>query len=363
VKDWLAGHWKEAGGVALGLVLLFFLFKTSNFGDVIKGFEHFRYYLLPIVFALVAAREAVRVVEWRILLRQLGIQARWRHTVLALLGGDASQIVPAGIYASNFVLEREEDASIARSLSATAAIQYLEVVVCLLVMVCLGAAGWPWLRFAAIGVLVGFVGFFFGVTRRGTVEWLDAHADQKDLIGRVVQGVKEFLQGIEGLLVWRAIVPAFILAALHLALTIGCLYVIMLGLGMQKVDWAQAAVVYSFVLAIVNLNPLPTDIGVSEGSGMSIFAANGVPQAQGLTAMLLIRFAVILSTAILLGLATAVLPGELKHLSEGPNAEDAEANAEADPNADEESAGQGSEPERREVKAEEPNSAAPTPSG
>jgi uncharacterized protein (TIRG00374 family) len=332
--DWLKRHWKEAGGVLLGLILLFFLFETSDFGKVVEGFQRFRYSLLFIVFALVVGRELVRIVEWRILLRQLGIRARWRHTILGLLSGDASQIIPAGIYVSNAVLEREEEANVARSLSATAAMQYLEVVVCLLVLAVIGVAQWWWIRIASVVVLAGFLAFMFGITREGAIDWLEEHANQRKRLGKIVQGLKEFVQGMEGLLAWRALAPAFVLAALHLALTIGCLYAIMQGLGMQNVGWTQAAVVYSFVLAIVNLNPLPTDIGVSEGSGMSIFLANGVPPAEGLTAMLLVRFGVILSTAILLGLATAAMPHELKHLTQGANREDARANAEADPNSD-----------------------------
>ena len=62
--------------------------------------------------------------------------------------------------------------------------------------------------------------------------------------------------------------------------------------------------VYAFTLVVANLNPLPTDLGLSEGSGVSIFLANGVPEAEGLTAMILIRLANVASAAILAGLAT-----------------------------------------------------------
>jgi hypothetical protein len=49
--------------------------------------------------------------------------------------------------------------------------------------------------------------------------------------------------------------------------------------------------------------------------------------------MLLIRFAIILATVLLLGIALAVFPREVKHLADGADPEDARANAAADPNS------------------------------
>jgi uncharacterized membrane protein YbhN (UPF0104 family) len=334
---WLAGkageHWKEVAGFAGGAALLAFVVATSDLGKVAQGFERFRYGLIPVVFALIAGREAVRVVEWRLLLRRLGIRARWRHSILALLSGDAAQLVPGGIYLSNLVLKREEDANVARSLAATWATQLLEAFVCLAVLASVGVAGWPWLRPAAAVVLAGFIGFLFLVTRPAVAEWLDRRQAGNRLLDKILDGLKQFLVGEERILDSWLIGRAGFLAAAHLAFTVAALYVISRGLGIDNVSWWQMAAVYAFVLALVNLNPLPTDLGVSEGGGMSIFVATGVDQAQGLTAMLLIRFAIILATVLLLGIALAVFPREVKHLADGADPEDARANAAADPNS------------------------------
>jgi uncharacterized protein (TIRG00374 family) len=281
-----------------------------------------------VVFGLIAGREAVRVLEWRMLLRSLGVRARWRHSLIALLGGDAAQLVPGGIYVSNLVLKREEEANLARSLAATAATQVSEAFVCLAVLAALGVSGWPWMRPVAAVVLTGFCGFLFIVTRPGIARWLRRQHARHRVMDAVRDGLKQFLQGMGGLLNWFLIVRAVALAATHLAFTVAALYVIARGLQIS-IGWERVAAVYAFVLALVNLNPLPTDIGVSEGSGMSIFVASGVDQAQGLTAMLLVRFAVIAGTTVLLVVAVMIFPREVKHLTQGPNEEDAKANAAA----------------------------------
>jgi len=335
VGGFLREHWKELVGFLAGACLLVFVLATSDLGKVVDGFRHFNYALVPVLFGVIAGREAVRVVEWRLLLRNLGVRARWRHTILALLSGDAAQLVPGGIYASNLVLKREEDANVARSLAATLATQLLEAFVCLAVLTAFGVYGWPWMRPVAAAVLAGFIGFLILVTRPAVSEWLEEHGGGGGLLDRLRDGLKQFLQGVEGLIddPWL-ITRAVFLAAAHLAFTVAGLYVITQALGIRNIGWTSVAAIYAFVLALVNLNPLPTDIGVSEGSGMSIFVASGVDQSQGLTAMLLIRFAIILSTLVLLLIALAVFPRELKHLTEGANPEDAKANAEADPNSD-----------------------------
>ncbi len=312
-------HWKEIAGTAAGLALLAFVLATADLGKVVEGFRHFQPALLPILFGLIAGREAVRVVEWRMLLRQAEVRPGWRYAILALLSGDAAQLVPGGIYLSNVVLKRAKGANTARSLAATLATQLLEAFVCLAALTAIGVSGWPWLRPAAATVLGGFLGFLFLVTRPGVQRWLEQDAGGHTLLARLRDGLKQFLQTLAGLGNAWLITRAILLAAAHLAFTVAALYVISRGIGIDAA-WTEITAIYAFVLTLINLNPLPTDLGVSEGGGVSIFTASGVDSAQGLTAMLLIRFAIIGGTALLLGLAMAAFPAQVKDIAEGDGA-------------------------------------------
>src|SRR5437016_3860551 len=117
------------GGIALALLLEF-----ADIRKVGEAFEHFPPILIPVIFGLVVAREAVRVLEWHYLLHVLGHRTLWRHSLLTLLGGDASQILPAGVYFQNYLLRQAEGTSIATSLPATLAMQLLEAALSLMVL-------------------------------------------------------------------------------------------------------------------------------------------------------------------------------------------------------------------------------------
>ena len=105
------------------------------------------------------------------------------------------------------------------------------------------------------------------------------------------------------LLVWMR-VPAY------LVFTVGAFYVTVRAYGLPNVGPLEATAIYSFVLALVILVPLPSDLGLSEGSGRAVFLAYGVPLAQGLTIMLISRFAVLLFTEALAGAALMLFRGE-----------------------------------------------------
>jgi uncharacterized membrane protein YbhN (UPF0104 family) len=243
----------------------------------------------------------------------------WRHSTLALLGGDASQILPAGVYFQNYLLQQVEGTDFATSLAATLGMQLLEAAVSLIVLSVIGVPGWPWLRPVAILVMAGYVVFLILVSRPGVVAWL-AHRGQKSGVAGWLAGqLAHFLEGIEGLMKPGIIARAALLTAAYLAFTIAAFYVIVQAYGLPQVGLVQAAAIYSFVLAIVILNPLPSDLGISEASGVGIMTAFGVPLAQGLTIMIIIRFAVLLFTELLAGIALLAFRGELRHLAAGPS--------------------------------------------
>ncbi|MHB8621616.1 MAG: lysylphosphatidylglycerol synthase transmembrane domain-containing protein, partial [Chloroflexota bacterium] len=266
----------------------------------------------------VVAREATRVVEWRLLLKMVGLRTRWRHALLAQLAGDASQIVPAGIYLENYLLHQEEGVGVARSLAATIAMQFIEAALSWIVVLAIGVPNWAWLRPVVVLVMCGYGAFLVGISRPAMLRWLDGQAGRGKPFAWLVGQLKGFLKGLDHLMQPGAILRAAGLGLLYMLFTITAFYLIANSYSVAGIGWAQAAVVYSFALAVVVLNPLPTDFGVSEGTGVGLFLAFGVPLAEGLVIMLIMRFTILLSTAVLAAIAFLLFHGELKHLSEGP---------------------------------------------
>jgi uncharacterized protein (TIRG00374 family) len=310
---------KTLGGVLLGAVVLALLLSFSDIRQVGQAFARFPLALLPVMFGLIVCREAVRTIEWRVLLRPLRVKASWRHTSEALLAGDAAQIVPAGIFLQNYILRQTEEADVTRTLAATIVMQFLEAAVGLLVLAIIPVPGWWWLRVAAIVVTAGWLAFLFALTRKRVLRWIESRGTSHKLSGWLAKQVQGFLKNMKGIgRKWQVVAACVPLTALYMAFTIGTLYVITRAYSLSNVGWLSASVIYCFTLVVIVLNPLPSDWGVSEGLGTAMFLAFGVKPAEGLTMMLILRFTIIFSTMLMTGVTAAIFRQDVKEVAEGP---------------------------------------------
>ena len=310
---------KTLAGALLGAIVLALLLSFSDIRQVGQAFAHFPLLLLPVIFGLVVCREAVRTLEWHILLHPLRVRASWRHTSEALLAGDAAQILPAGIFLQNYVLRQTEEADVTRTLAATIVMQLLEAGVGLVVLAIVPVPGWWWLRIAALAILLGAVAFLLLLTRKSALRWIERLGQAHKFSGWLAKQSKGFLKNVKGLgRKWHVVALAVPLTALYMAFTIATLYVITRAYDVKNVDGLAAAVIYCFALVIIVLNPLPSDWGVSEGMGTAMFLAFGVKPAVGLTMMLILRFAIIFSTMLMTGVTAAIFREDVKEVAEGP---------------------------------------------
>ncbi len=294
---------KAIVGMFCGAVALALLLSFADIRKVGQAFQHFPPVLIPILLGCVAARELVRILEWHYLLGKLGTRPRLRHSLVTLLGGDASQILPAGIYFQNYLLQQTEGTAFATSLAATLAMQLMEAAVSLVVLGVVGVPGWTWLRPVVVLVFAGYITFVLLVSRRGVVHWLEERARYKRFGGWILDQLARFLVGLEDLMKPGIVVRTALLTTCYLVFTIGAFYVVTRAYGLERVGVAEAAAIYCFVLTLIILVPLPSDLGLSEGSGVTILLAYGVPLAEGLTIMLIVRFSVLLFTELVAGLA------------------------------------------------------------
>jgi len=309
-------------GAVCGAVAIALLLSFADIRQVALAFEHFPPVLIPVILGLIGARELIRVAEWHYLLHALGFRTMWRHSLIALLGGDASQILPAGIYFQNYILQQAEGTSVATSLAATLGMQLLEAAVSLIVICVVGIPGWNWLRPTGLLVMLGYAAFLVLVSRPRVADWLEERSKTIRYGGWLLDQLSHFIEGLEGLMVPGVILRAALFTASYLAFTVASFYVILQAYGIPNVGLPQAAAIYCFVLTLVILVPLPSDLGLSEGSGVSVLLAFGVPLAQGLTIMLISRFSTLLFTEVVAAVVALIFRGELRHFASGQGAVD-----------------------------------------
>lgn len=285
-------------GTVLGAIVLATLLSLSDIQTVWQIIQGFPPIFIPVLFAMIIGREILRSGQWRIFLNAIGIHATRREAFLTLAGGDAAQILPAGLYFQDLLISRELNTTVSAPLAATTLMIWMEVTMSMLALAVLGLPGIPALRpimaFCGIGSLLVLL---LAHTRLlNSVRSLFCFCEgplariKLGKVGRnLIAGMDNFLAAFAGLSHPKVLLTGLGICAAYMALTITGFWLVIVGLGISTIGIAQATAIYSLVLAVVDMNPLPSDLGVSELSGVGGFLAFHVSEDAGLAAMLTFR--------------------------------------------------------------------------
>lgn len=310
-------------GTILGAIILATLLSLSDIQTVWQIIEQFPPIFIPILFALVIGREVFRAVQWRIFLNAIGIHATRREAFLTLAGGDAAQILPAGLFFQDLLISRELDTPVSAPLAATALMIWMEVTVSMLALAVLGLPGIPALRpvmaFCGIGSLLVLL---LAHTRllnsvRSLLCFCEGPLARVKLgkVGRnLVAGMDNFLAAFAGLSHPKVLLTGLGICGAYMALTIFGFWMVIVGLGISTIGIAEATAIYSLVLAVVDINPLPSDLGVSELSGVGGFLAFHVSASAGLAAMLTFRILLLIGEELVAAAAFLLFREETRRL-------------------------------------------------
>lgn len=263
-----------------------------GFGDIHKvlrlmaGFP--RIYLLWYLLLMIAY-EAVRCLQWHMLLGALSVRIPIRTQIFAFLTGEVAKTVPVGNYFQNYLIQRSNGADFGLTSAATTFVVLIETGVSLLGVVILGVGTWSgWLRpVIIVGLLVTalVVWIVASLHRAGRApQWMQ----QRKAWRAVLQELRNFWTGSKQILHPRVMIVATLLGAIYLLIAATALYLVTRGLGINLSIWGAWAV-YFFSLAFSLIFPLPVDIGVLEVSGVGAFLAQGVGRPPAVGAMLINR--------------------------------------------------------------------------
>jgi uncharacterized membrane protein YbhN (UPF0104 family) len=274
------------------------------------------------IFILTFPYLALRAYVWRQLLVQLGFEIPWRQIAASFAGGEMTKSIPAGVYTQNYILAKLNHFSRhsnVRTGMATTATLGLETLIALPVVLVAGVPGQPWVRWALIGTVAAWVGLL-------TVVWILTHHWEHDLnpmrhhrLQPLARLVAEFLEaGAE--LVGRRTLGLVIPTLLYMFVYVIDLTLILRALGVHDVSLLQAAVVYAASVLAVILVPIPTEIGVTEITGLSILKAYGVASSTAALAVLSLRLLATGLTIVVAGVILFCMRDELRRVNSGPRA-------------------------------------------
>lgn len=258
------------------------------------------------VFLLTLPYLAARGWVWRRLLAEGGVQPGWRPFLLAFAGGEFAKNVPGGAYMGSYLLRRS-GVSLATGLAATAGISGLEVLAAVPVVLGWGVPGWTWLvptvsaLLVADGLVLGLLWWLSNPL--GREAWLPVPR----LLRPAMDGVRTFLASARPLLSLRTVRTALLPTALSLGIIAADLVLLGRAVGIPHLDFAEAAVVSAFTTLVLILFPIPTDLGVMEGSGLAVLLAFGATRVQAVATLLLLRVVLTGGTMLITGVVAIAL--------------------------------------------------------
>jgi uncharacterized membrane protein YbhN (UPF0104 family) len=138
----------------------------------------------------------------------------------------------------------------------------------------------------------------------------------------------EFI-GAGGELVGKKTLVALIPTVIYMLVYVVDLHLILHALGVDTLTFANLLVVYGVVVLAVVLVPIPTEIGITEITGLGALQAFGVPGSVAAVAMLSLRLLATGLTIVLAGVLLFLMRDELHQAQvaegEGPAGEPAAA--------------------------------------
>ena len=164
------------------------LLGVSNMVQVIAVMEGFQHSYLLYVLVATAAYEAVRCVQWHVLLTALEIRVPLRTQVFTFLGGEVTKHLPLGNYVSNYLLRQSVGTAFGRSSAATTLMMLTEAALALAGLVLLGLGAWSaWLRLVIVGGLAVVLVVVWAVPRSGYVPRVSCWMTQRQAMRTIAE--------------------------------------------------------------------------------------------------------------------------------------------------------------------------------
>jgi uncharacterized membrane protein YbhN (UPF0104 family) len=266
--------------------------------------------ILILTFPYLAARALV----WHELLSQLCLPIPWRQLVASFATGEMTKSLPAGVYTQNYVLGRLANfskISNVRAGMATTAMLGLETALAVPVVLIVGIPGQPWLFWTVLGIVAAWI-VVLALVWLVLNYWASRlNPDRHTSLSNFVQLATEFLEAGGELLAIRTL-RSLIPTAAYMLIYVIDLFLIIRAAGVHNVSFVHTMAIYGVIVLAVVLIPIPTEIGITEFTGLGALLAYGVPGSTAAIIMLSLRILATGMTVLVSGILLFLMRDELR---------------------------------------------------
>ncbi len=231
---------------------------------------------------------ALRALTWHLLLDQVGVAAPVRRTVAAFCAGELTKSLPGGVYLETYVLarlERLREPEIVDVAVATTGMDVTVGTVSFLTAMAIGLPGRGWFRLMLIAIagawVVGFALIWLVISWWRPQERPSA-AGWARTLGRILV---EAARAASRLVRPAAIRPLATTTA-YLGLSVAILWMVLSALDMAGIGLVAAVSVVAITSLANDLLPIPTELGLTEITGVGVLGAYGVEASTAAIVML-----------------------------------------------------------------------------
>lgn len=308
--------------ILLAAAFFLFAFSITDVPDVMGSIRAIPGHVWLVTLGFAALYLVLKGLEFGLFLRARGFSMSWRQLVVAYAVGELCITIPSGIYAQNYVLNRIDSTSFARSAAATTAMLIIEGTFVLIALVVLGIPGWSWLRPLILSI---FAAAFVLLVTLGRVDWtkvLRVPLRPRHWMHALSLGLLKMISELRHLWSLRTLIPAFVLCGGYLFALLAAFVTVAHSVGALHLTFFQAATIYFFALsATMTVGSVLTQVGIMEVVGLSAAQAWGYGLNEGLA--MLLGFRIVWTGAIWLlnGVVLFWLRGELRRGTSGDHIE------------------------------------------
>ena len=262
-----------------------------------------------LVLILTVPYLVARAFIWQELLAALSVIVPIRSMAISFAAGEITKTLPGGIYVQNYLLARLQkfdEYSTVRSSMSTTAMLGLEAALALPMALIFQVPGQPWIFWTLLAIVVAWIILLFlaymlvhhwGVDFRDRLpKWLDKLREILD----------EFLSAGTELIrprTFRLLAPA----AVYMMFVVIMLYAIIRAVGIPGITFGDTIGIYALIVMVDVLVPIPTEIGLTEFTGLGALLTYTSQQSKAALVMLCFRILVTGSTIAIAAVILAAL--------------------------------------------------------
>lgn len=283
--------------ILLTAALLAFAFSITDLPKVMGNIRSIPVYTWLMALGFAALYLLLKGMEFSLFLRALGLSIPWRQLIVAYAVGELCVTIPSGIYVQNYVLNKMDAASFARSAAATTAMLVIEGTFVLVSLLVLSIPGWGWLRPVILAVFAVAAVLAITLRRFDWIKVLRVPLRPRHWVHVLALGFLKMLGELRYLRPVRVTGPGVVLTCGYLFALVGAFLAVGHGIGAARLTFLQAVTIYFFSLSVMlTVGSVLTQVGVIEVAGLGAAQAWGYSLNEGLA--MLLGFRILWTAAI-----------------------------------------------------------------